>query len=71
MEDLTKISALIPRDFPRRIRLSLREIGVAVALTLAAAVQLWFALGGRERAASEQAVQTAGGQPGATRVSTP
>ncbi len=71
MQDTKKTGALGPGEFPRRVRLSILEIGVAVALTLAAAVQLWFALGARERVQTEQAAQTAGGQPSGPRVSTP
>ena len=71
MQDQKKSGALVPGDYPRRIRLSIREIGVAVALTLAAAVQLWIALGARERAQTEQAAQVSGGQPSGPRVSTP
>jgi len=33
---------------PRRLRLSAREIGVAVALTFAAGAQLWGALSARD-----------------------
>ena len=35
-------------ELPRRLRLSAREIGVAVALTFAAAVQLMSSLSSRE-----------------------
>lgn len=71
MQDLKKSGTLVPGEFPRRVRLSLREIGVAVALTLAAAVQLWFALGARDRGATEQAAHTEGTQTTGPRVSTP
>ena len=36
------------RDLPRRLRLSAREIAVAVALTFAAVIQLMFSLASRD-----------------------
>jgi hypothetical protein len=41
-------SSLSSGDFPRRIKLSSREIGVAVALTFAAAIQLLSSISSRE-----------------------
>lgn len=35
-------------DIPRRVKLSSREIGVAVALTLAAVLQLFWSLSGKD-----------------------
>jgi hypothetical protein len=47
-----KTPELIASDLPRRLRSSSREIGVAVALTFAAAVQLISALTAKEHKAS-------------------
>jgi hypothetical protein len=41
-------SRLLADELPRRLRLSAREIGVAVALTFAAAIQLISALSTRD-----------------------
>ena len=48
-------------DIPRRLRLSSREIGVAVALTCAAALQLIMALTGKSEKtnASDQNLEPA------------
>jgi len=48
------------REVPRRLRLSAREIGVAVALTLAAAAQLWVSLGARSDSVTVRSEQAAG-----------
>jgi len=57
MDDTNTSKQLLPRELPRRLRLSAREIGVAIALTLAAAAQIWASLGARDQGSMGRAVQ--------------
>ena len=52
MNELKSDSTLPSRDLPRRMRLSAREIAVAMALTFAAATQLVYALSSRDSKAA-------------------
>ena len=48
MSELISDPRLKRQELPRRLRLSAREIGVALALTFAAVSQLWVALSSKE-----------------------